>query len=89
MLELSELWFILIAVLFIGFVFLEGFDFGVGMQLKFLANPRRYGVVIISPSWVRTTGVERRATVRSSEVRAFIESGKAREGFLRSEALLG
>ena len=36
--ELSELWFLLIAVLWIGFVFLEGFDFGVGMGVKFLAK---------------------------------------------------
>ncbi|MDW0110396.1 cytochrome d ubiquinol oxidase subunit II [Sporosarcina aquimarina] len=38
---LSELWFVLIAVLFIGFIFLEGFDFGVGMSLKFLAKSER------------------------------------------------
>ena len=30
---LQILWFILIAVLWIGFFFLEGFDFGVGMLL--------------------------------------------------------
>lgn len=36
--ELSELWFLLIAVLFVGFMFLEGFDFGVGMGSKFLAK---------------------------------------------------
>ena len=29
---LQILWFILIAVLWIGFYFLEGFDFGVGMK---------------------------------------------------------
>ncbi len=54
MLELSELWFILIAVLFIGFVFLEGFDFGVGMQLKFLAKndlERRMLINSIGPFW--------------------------------------
>lgn len=28
---LNDLWFLLIAVLFTGFFFLEGFDFGVGM----------------------------------------------------------
>ena len=32
MLSLNELWFVLVAVLFIGFFFLEGFDFGVGMS---------------------------------------------------------
>lgn len=54
MLELSELWFILIAVLFIGYVFLEGFDFGVGMQVKFLAKndvERRMLINSIGPVW--------------------------------------
>ncbi len=32
------LWFVLIAVLFAGFFFLEGFDFGIGMSLKTLAK---------------------------------------------------
>ena len=37
--EFSQiLWFILIAVLWIGFFFLEGFDFGVGMLLPFLGK---------------------------------------------------
>ena len=36
--ELQVLWFVLIAVLFAGFFFLEGFDFGVGMALKGLAK---------------------------------------------------
>ncbi len=35
---LQTLWFILIAVLWIGFFFLEGFDFGVGMLLPFLGR---------------------------------------------------
>jgi cytochrome d ubiquinol oxidase subunit II len=35
---LQTLWFILIAVLWIGFFFLEGFDFGVGMFLPFLGK---------------------------------------------------
>jgi cytochrome bd ubiquinol oxidase subunit II len=34
----QTLWFILIAVLWIGFFFLEGFDFGVGMLLPFLGT---------------------------------------------------
>ena len=33
--QLSEFWFILVAVLFVGFFFLEGFDFGVGMSHAF------------------------------------------------------
>ena len=35
---LQTLWFILIALLWIGFFFLEGFDFGVGMLLPFLGK---------------------------------------------------
>jgi cytochrome d ubiquinol oxidase subunit II len=35
---LQTLWFVLIAVLWIGFYFLEGFDFGVGMLLPFLGK---------------------------------------------------
>ena len=30
---LQEFWFILLAVLFVGFFVLEGFDFGVGMLM--------------------------------------------------------
>ena len=33
-LSLNDLWFLLIAVLFTGFFFLEGFDFGVGMATR-------------------------------------------------------
>lgn len=35
------LWFIVIAILFAGFLFFEGFDFGVGMATRFLANNDR------------------------------------------------
>ena len=35
---LQILWFILIGVLWVGFYFLEGFDFGVGMLLPFLGK---------------------------------------------------
>ncbi len=35
---LQILWFILIAILWIGFFFLEGFDFGVGMLIPFLGK---------------------------------------------------
>jgi len=37
---LVELWFILIAILFIGYFVLEGFDFGVGMLLPILGRDR-------------------------------------------------
>lgn len=51
---LSELWFLLIAVLFVGFMFLEGFDFGVGMGSKFLAKndaERQMLNNAIGPTW--------------------------------------
>ncbi|RSK29120.1 cytochrome d ubiquinol oxidase subunit II [Bacillus sp. HMF5848] len=54
MMALSELWFILVAVLFIGFFFLEGFDFGVGMASRFLGRnefERRILVNTIGPFW--------------------------------------
>lgn len=52
--DLNILWFILIAVLYIGFFVLEGFDFGVGMLLPFLAkndNERRAMINTIGPHW--------------------------------------
>jgi cytochrome d ubiquinol oxidase subunit II len=54
MFDLNSLWFILIAVLWIGFFFLEGFDFGVGMLLPFLAkkdDDRRAVINTIGPHW--------------------------------------
>ncbi|MEJ5201463.1 MAG: cytochrome d ubiquinol oxidase subunit II, partial [Anaerolineales bacterium] len=36
--ELNSLWFALIAVLYIGYFVLEGFDFGVGILLPFLGK---------------------------------------------------
>lgn len=36
--DLNTIWFILIAVLFVGFFFLEGFDYGVGILLPFLGK---------------------------------------------------
>ena len=48
------IWFILITVLFIGFFFLEGFDYGVGMLLPFLGkNDRERRAIIntIGPVW--------------------------------------
>jgi cytochrome d ubiquinol oxidase subunit II len=51
---LQTLWFILIAVLWIGFFFLEGFDFGVGMLLPFLGKKdeeRRAIINSIGPVW--------------------------------------
>ncbi len=36
--DLTTVWFILVAILFTGFFFLEGFDYGVGMLLPFLGK---------------------------------------------------
>jgi cytochrome d ubiquinol oxidase subunit II len=52
--DLQTLWFILIAVLFIGFLFLEGFDYGVGILLPFVAKDdteRRMVINSIGPVW--------------------------------------
>ncbi|AVD54834.1 cytochrome d ubiquinol oxidase subunit II [Heyndrickxia coagulans] len=52
--QLNELWFVLVCVLFVGFVFLEGFDFGVGMSTKFLAKnetEKRVLINTIGPFW--------------------------------------
>lgn len=52
--ELSVVWFILITVLFTGFFFLEGFDYGVGMLLPFMGRndtERRIIINTIGPVW--------------------------------------
>ena len=52
--ELSTVWFILIAVLWIGYFTLEGFDFGVGMLLPVLAKDEKEKRVMyntIGPVW--------------------------------------
>lgn len=58
--DLNTLWFILIAVLYIGFFVLEGFDFGVGILLPFLGKykdaeaqdtKRRAIINTIGPHW--------------------------------------
>jgi cytochrome d ubiquinol oxidase subunit II len=52
--ELTTFWFILIAVLWIGYFFLEGFDFGVGMLLHPLGHTdddRRVMINTIGPVW--------------------------------------
>src|SRR5690349_1610129 len=51
---LPVIWFLLIAGLWIGFFFLEGFDFGVGMLLPFLGKndeERRAIINTIGPVW--------------------------------------
>ncbi len=52
--DLNSIWFVLIVVLFIGFFFLEGFDYGVGILLPFLGkNDRERRIVLntIGPVW--------------------------------------
>ncbi|MFB7472520.1 cytochrome d ubiquinol oxidase subunit II [Kitasatospora sp. NPDC056184] len=52
--ELHDVWFVLIAVLWIGYFFLEGFDFGIGVLTKTLARnttERRVLINTIGPVW--------------------------------------
>lgn len=58
--DLNIIWFVLIAVLYIGFFVLEGFDFGVGILLPFLSRSkdpqtvdvkRRLMINTIGPHW--------------------------------------
>ncbi|MEA3439232.1 MAG: cytochrome d ubiquinol oxidase subunit II [Chloroflexota bacterium] len=58
--DLNTLWFVLIAVLYIGFFILEGFDFGVGILLPFMGKAgggasadtmRRTMINTIGPHW--------------------------------------
>jgi cytochrome d ubiquinol oxidase subunit II len=56
---LAELWFVLLAVLFVAFFVLEGFDFGVGMLMEFFGRAakgdreqhRRAALNTIGPVW--------------------------------------
>ena len=52
--NLNTVWFILVAVLFTGFFFLEGFDYGVGILMPFLGKTdpeRRMIINTIGPVW--------------------------------------
>ncbi|MGP3924534.1 cytochrome d ubiquinol oxidase subunit II [Streptomyces sp. 8N616] len=52
--ELHDVWFVVIAVLWTGYFFLEGFDFGVGVLTKLLArdrSERRVLINTIGPVW--------------------------------------
>lgn len=52
--DLQTLWFVLIAVLWMGFFLLDGFDFGVGMLYPFLGrdDPERHALLAtILPVW--------------------------------------
>ncbi|GGU81401.1 cytochrome c oxidase assembly protein [Streptomyces albospinus] len=52
--QLHDVWFVLIAVLWTGYFFLEGFDFGIGVLTKLLARDRgerRVLINTIGPVW--------------------------------------
>ncbi|HEY0216954.1 MAG TPA: cytochrome d ubiquinol oxidase subunit II [Cellulomonas sp.] len=52
--DLTLVWFVLIAILWTGYLVLEGFDFGVGMLLPFLGRKdrdRRVMINTIGPVW--------------------------------------
>lgn len=52
--QLNEIWFLIVGVLFIGYFILDGFDFGVGIALPFLGKDdtdRRVLINAIGPVW--------------------------------------
>lgn len=52
--NLPTVWFVLIGILFVGYLFLEGFDYGVGMLLPFVGrtdSERRAVLATIGPVW--------------------------------------
>ncbi len=52
--QFTDIWFLLIGVLFAGFFLLEGFDYGVGILLPFLSktdHERRQIINTIGPHW--------------------------------------
>jgi cytochrome d ubiquinol oxidase subunit II len=52
--DLTDIWFLLIAVLFTGYFVLDGFDFGVGILLPFVGRSdagRRVAINTIGPVW--------------------------------------
>ena len=52
--SLNTVWFVLVAVLFVGYFFLEGFDYGVGMLMPLVGRTdreRRAVIATIGPVW--------------------------------------
>src|SRR5262245_21488508 len=52
--SLETLWFCIVVLFWLGYLFLEGFDFGVGMLLPFLGRDnteRRVMINTIGPVW--------------------------------------
>jgi hypothetical protein len=65
--ELPTLWFVLIAVLFIAYFFLEGFDFGVGILMPFISEDnidRRVTLNAIGPFGTRMKSGSSRRVAR-------------------------
>ncbi|MDW4510595.1 cytochrome d ubiquinol oxidase subunit II [Priestia megaterium] len=59
MFSLNEFWYLLVSILFVGFIFLEGFDFGIGMVSRFLGRndlERRAFINTIGPFWDANEG---------------------------------
>ena len=55
--SLAILWFIVLALLWCGFLSLEGFDYGVGMLHYFVGSDddeRRVAINAIGPVWTAT-----------------------------------
>ncbi len=72
--DLNSLWFILVTVLFIGFFFLEGFDYGVGMLNPLVAKndtERRIVLNTFGPFWDRPCVGWQRGLVADSRRRYF------------------
>ena len=54
MVHLNNIWFVIVAIFWVGFFVLEGFDFGVGMLHSFVGRTdveRRVAVNTIGPIW--------------------------------------
>ena len=52
--QLDNIWFVIVAIFWVGFFILEGFDFGVGMLHSFVGRndiERRIAVNSIGPNW--------------------------------------
>ena len=54
MVHLNDIWYVIIAIFWVGFFALEGFDFGVGMLHSFIGKDeveRRIAMNSIGPNW--------------------------------------
>ena len=69
--NLETLWFVLIGVLWVGYFFLEGFDFGVGTLLRILGKDETDRRALIN-----TIGPERKTWVEMFERTALRQRGR-------------